>query len=164
MLIFVRLAYHHRNPHDVSECFSFTIFKPHGSSQNREMASIGKGVIFLILFLLWCAYVIIGIFVFRAAEGNVEREEEREGHEQTERWSMSELRAATMQKHNMTAAEFDTLAGKIRETRDDYYDERRWSYGESFWFVFVLLTTIGKKDLTDCTITRSLGVGFVLIN
>lgn len=112
------------------------------------MASIGKGVIFLILFLLWCAYVIIGMFVFRAAEGNVEREEERENQEKTERWSMSELRAATMQKHNMTAAEFNTLAGKIRETRethDEYYDEQRWSYGESFWFVFVLLTTIGNK-------------------
>ena len=118
--------------------------KPH-----QSMASIGKGVIFLILFLLWCAYVIIGMFVFRAAEGNVEREEEREKQEKTERWSMSELRTATMQKHNMTAAEFDTLAGKIRENReshDDYYDERQWSYGESFWFVFILLTTIGKKS------------------
>ena len=109
------------------------------------MASIGKGVIFLVLFLLWCAYVIIGMFVFRAAE----RGKERENQEKTERWSMSELRATTMQKHNMTAAEFDTLAGKIRENRethDDYYDEQRWSYGESFWFVFVLLTTIGKKE------------------
>ena len=123
-------------------------FKPHQSSQNTEMASIGKGLIFLILLLLWLAYVIIGMFVFRAAEGNVEREGEIANEEQKERWNMSELRAATMQKHNMTAAEFDTLAGKIRETPkadDDYYDERRWTYGESFWFVFVLLTTIGKK-------------------
>ena len=83
--------------------------------------------------------------MFRAAEGNVE---EREDQQQTKRWSMSELRAATMQKHNMTAEEFDTLAGKIRETpttHDYYYDQRRWSYGESLWFVFILLTTIGKK-------------------
>ena len=111
------------------------------------MASIGKGLIFLILFLLWLAYVIIGMFVFRAAESNVEREEEIENQELKERWNMSELRAATMQKHNMTAAEFDTLAGKIREmpkADDDHHDERRWTYGESFWFVFVLLTTIDK--------------------
>ena len=108
------------------------------------MASIGKGLIFLILLFLWLAYVIIGIFVFKAAEGNEEREEEIQNQEQ----AMSELRAATMQRHNMTAAEFDTLLGKIRETpktHDDYYDERQWSYGESFWFVFALLTTIGKK-------------------
>lgn len=112
------------------------------------MASIGKGLIFLFLFLLWLAYVIIGIFVFKAAEGNVERKGEIENQEQTERWNMSEVRAATMQKHNMTGAEFDTLSEKIQatsKTHDDYYDERRWSYGESFWFVFVLLTTIGKK-------------------
>ena len=112
------------------------------------MASIGKGLILLILLLLWLAYVIIGMFVFRAVEGNEEREGEIENQEQKERWNMSELRAATMQRHNMTAAEFDTLLAKIRETpktHDDYYDERRWSYGESFWFVFVLLTTIGKK-------------------
>ena len=113
------------------------------------MASIGKGLIFLILFLLWLAYVIIGVFVFRAAEGNVEREEEiAENQEQMERGNMSELRTATMQMHNMTAAEFDTLLGKIRQTpktHDDYYDERRWSYEESFWFVFVLLTTIGTN-------------------
>ena len=123
-------------------------FKRHQSSQDRGMASIGKGLIFLILLFLWLAYVIIGIFVFKAVEGNVEREEEIQNQELTERWNMSELRAATMQKHNMTAAEFDTLLGKIRETpktHDDYYDERRWSYGESFWFVFALLTTIGKK-------------------
>ena len=113
------------------------------------MASIGRGVIFLILFVLWSAYVIIGMFVFRAAESNVEREE-REGHEDTDRRSMSELRAATMLKHNMTAAEFDSLAGKIRETHDDYHDERQWSYGESFWFVFVLLTTIGKNEGKTC--------------
>lgn len=126
------------------------------------MASIGKGVIFLILFLLWCAYVVIGIFVFTAAEGNVERET----HKQKERWNMSELRAAAMQKHKMTATEFDALAGKIRETRethDDYYDERRWNYGDSFWFVVVLLTTIGKnrENMSECT---NLGFGFVLIN
>lgn len=151
MLIFLRSAYHHRNTYDVSGCFSLTIIiiiQPHQSSQNKEMASIGKGLTFLILFLLWLAYVIIGIFVFRAAEGNVEREIEIETQQQTEHWNMSELRAATMQKHNMTAAEFDILLGEIRETpknHDNYYDERRWSYGESFWFVFVLLTTIGKK-------------------
>jgi len=103
------------------------------------------------------------MFVFRAAEGNVEREEERENQEKTERWSMSELRAATMQKHNMTAAEFNTLAGKIHETRethDEYYDEQRWSYGESFWFVFVLLTTIGYGDFTPVT---SLGKGLCVV-
>ena len=126
------------------------------------MASIGKGLIFLVLFLLWCAYVVIGIFVFTAAEGNVERETP----EQKERWNMSELRAATMQKHNMTTAEFDALAEKIRETRethDDYYVERRWNYGDSFWFVVVLLTTVGKnrENIRECT---NLGVGFVLIN
>ena len=112
------------------------------------MASIGKGLILLILLLLWLAYVIIGMFVFRAVESNEDREGEIENQEQKEHWNMSELRAATMQRHNMTAAEFDTLLAKIRETpktHDDYDDERRWSYGESFWFVFVLLTTIGKK-------------------
>lgn len=128
------------------------------------MASVGRGVIFLILFVLWSAYVIIGMFVFRAAEGNVEREE-REGHEDTDRRSMSELRAATMLKHNMTAAEFDSLAGKIRETHDDYHDERQWSYGESFWFVFVLLTTIGKNKGKTCLHNNKIfGRRFRLLN
>ena len=65
------------------------------------MASIGKGLIFLILFILWLAYVIIGMLVFRAVENNAERE--------------------------------------------DHYYRYEWSYGDSFWFVVVLLTTIGKK-------------------
>lgn len=110
------------------------------------MAPFGKGTIFLILFLLWCGYIVIGIFVFSAAEGNVERTY----HEEKQRWNMSELQAATMQKHNMTAAEFDALAKKIRETREDYYHERRWNYVDSFWFVVVLLTTIGKNGKTFC--------------
>ena len=65
------------------------------------MASIGKGLIFLILFVLWLAYVIIGMLVFRAVENNAERE--------------------------------------------DRYYHHEWSNGDSFWFVVVLLTTIGKK-------------------
>ena len=68
---------------------------------NRKMASIGKGAIFLILFILWCSYVIIGILVFKAVENSAERE--------------------------------------------DYSYRREWNYGDSFWFVVVLLTTIGKK-------------------
>lgn len=123
------------------------------------MASIGRSVIFLILFVLWCAYVIIGMFVFRAAEGNAEKEE-REDDKDADRWSMSELRAATMLKHNMTAAEFDSLAGKIRET----HDERQWSYGESFWFVFVLLTTIGKNEGKTCLRNKIFRRRFRLLN
>ena len=68
------------------------------------MASIGKGLIFLILFVVWWAYVIIGMLVFRAVENKAEREDHY--------------------KYN-------------------YRDE--WSYGDSFWFAVVLLTTIGKK-------------------
>ena len=112
------------------------------------MASIGKGAIFLILFLLWCGYIVIGIFVFSAAEGNVERKNGNQ--EQKKRWNITELRAAAIEKHNMTAAEFDVLAKKIRETREfeNDYHEPRWNYFDSFWFVFVLLTTIGKKGET----------------
>ena len=66
------------------------------------MTSIGKGVIFLVLFILWCSYVIIGTLVFKAVENNAERE--------------------------------------------DHYYRREWNYGDSFWFVVVLLTTIGKKQ------------------
>ena len=65
------------------------------------MASIGKGLIFLILFVLWWAYVFIGMLVFRAVENNAEKE--------------------------------------------DHYYRNKWSYGGSFWFAVVLLTTIGKK-------------------
>lgn len=108
------------------------------------MASFGKGAIFFILFFLWCAYIIVGIFVFAHAEGKMERE----NHEQVEGRNTSSLKAATMEKHNMTAAEFEALAEKIRETHDDSYDERRWSYGDSFWFVISLLTTIGKNGET----------------
>lgn len=57
------------------------------------------------------------------------------------------LRAATMEKHNMTAAEFDDVAKKIREIRwEDPYEPPEWNYADSFWFVVVLLTTIGKPD------------------
>lgn len=108
------------------------------------MAPFGKGAIFLILFLLWCGYAVIGIFVFSATEGNVERT----NHEQKQRLNMTELQAATMEKYNMTKAEFDALAKKIRESHEDYYHERRWNHGDSFWFVVVLLTTIGKNGGT----------------
>ena len=52
----------------------------------------------------------------------------------------------------MTEAEFETLAKKIREvpnSHEDYQDERRWNYIDSFWFVVVLLTTIGKEKKID---------------
>ena len=39
------------------------------------MASIGRGLIFLILFVVWWAYVIIGMLVFRAVENKAERED-----------------------------------------------------------------------------------------
>ena len=57
----------------------------------------------------------IGIFVFTAVEGNVQRTylEQEEGR-------------------NTSGVD------------DDYYD-RRWGDGDSFWFVIVLLTTIGKN-------------------
>ena len=82
----------------------------------NKMTLIGeRGKIFLLLSLLWCAYVVIGIFVFTAVEGNVQRTylEQEEGR-------------------NTSGVD------------DDYYD-RRWGYGDSFWFVIVLLTTIGKN-------------------
>ena len=83
----------------------------------NEMALVEeKGKIFLILLLLWCAYVVIGIFVFSAVEGNVQHSyPDREAEGNTSR-------------------------------EDDNYHERRWGYGDSFWFVIVLLTTIGKKQ------------------
>ena len=65
------------------------------------MASIGKRFICLTLFVLWWAYVVIGMIVFKAVENNAERE--------------------------------------------DHYYRYEWSYGDSLWFVVVLLTTIGKK-------------------
>ena len=76
-----------------------------------------KGRIFLILLLLWCAYVVIGIFVFSAVEGTAQ--------------------------HTYP----DRDAGGNISREDDDYDERRWGYGDSFWFVIVLLTTIGKKQV-----------------
>ena len=63
------------------------------------MAFIGeRGKIFLVLLLLWLAYVVVGIFVFTAVEGTAQ-----------------------------------------------LYD-REWGYEDSFWFVIVLLTTIGTKQ------------------
>ena len=112
------------------------------------MAALGKGAIFLILFFLWCAYVVLGIFVFAATEGNVVHNFQ----ERRERQNMTGLKAETMEKHNMTEAEFETLAKKIREVANshkDYHDERRWNYIDSFWFVVVLLTTIGKEKKID---------------
>lgn len=112
------------------------------------MAALGKGAIFLILFFLWCAYVVLGIFVFAATEGNVVHNSQ----ERRVRQNVTGLKAETMEKHNMTEAEFETLAKKIREvanSHEDYQDERRWNYIDSFWFVVVLLTTIGKEKKID---------------
>ena len=105
------------------------------------MASTEKWKVFLGLFIFWSAYIVIGIFVFSAVEGDVERPKSAKIEEQ----KISRLRAATMEKHNMTAAEFDDLAKKIRETQwEDHYEPQEWNYADSFWFVVVLLTTIGK--------------------
>ena len=38
---------------------------------------------------------------------------------------------------------FSAVEGGARKEKEN--GERRWSYGNSFWFTFVLLTTIGKK-------------------
>lgn len=38
---------------------------------------------------------------------------------------------------------FSAVEGSAWKEKDN--EERRWSYGNSFWFTFVLLTTIGKK-------------------
>ena len=118
MLIFLRSAYHHRNTYDVIGSFPLTIIiiiQTTTISQTRDMASIGKGLILLILLLLWLAYVITGMFVFRAVEGNEEREGEIENQEQKERWNMSELRAATMQRHNMTQQSLTHSSGRFEK-------------------------------------------------
>ncbi|XP_068716314.1 potassium channel subfamily K member 9-like [Montipora foliosa] len=68
------------------------------------MAFIGeRGKIFLVLLLLWLAYVVVGIFIFTAVEGTAQ-----------------------------------------------LYD-REWGYEDSFWFVIVLLTTIGYGDFSPAT-------------
>ena len=84
------------------------------------MAFVGeKGKIFLILLLLWCAYVVIGIFAFSAVEGDVQQ----------------------------TYPDREAGGNTSRKEDDDYDERRRWGYGDSFWFVIVLLTTIGKKQV-----------------
>ncbi|XP_058948364.1 two pore potassium channel protein sup-9 [Pocillopora verrucosa] len=126
------------------------------------MAALGKGAIFLILFFLWCAYVVLGIFVFAATEGNVVHNSQ----ERRERQNMTGLKAETMEKHNMTEAEFETLAKKIREVANshkDYHDERRWNYIDSFWFVVVLLTTIGYGDLYPVTVIGKVVCGLYAV-
>lgn len=40
---------------------------------------------------------------------------------------------------------FSAVEGSARKEKEN--EEGRWSYGNSFWFTFVLLTTIGKKDV-----------------
>ena len=41
------------------------------------MASIGKGLLFLILFVMWWVCIIItGMFLFRPIENNVDKEDE----------------------------------------------------------------------------------------
>ena len=38
---------------------------------------------------------------------------------------------------------FSAVEGSARKEKEN--EERSWSYENSFWFTFVLLTTIGKK-------------------
>ena len=38
---------------------------------------------------------------------------------------------------------FSAVEGNAWKEKEN--EEGRWSYGNSFWFTFVLLTTIGKK-------------------
>ena len=100
----------------------------------------GKVYKLLFLFLTWIVYITIGVFIFKAVEGDSEIDTETSNTEHLER-----LKKDVTTKYNMSEDEFDNIAHNIAHSSSAGPE---WSYENALSFIIQLLTTIGKNART----------------
>ena len=93
---------------------------------------------FLLRFVVFCAFLTVGILVIVAIE--------KTGNEEKQKKSMllSDLQVNMTLKYNLTRKEFDLLADAIHEAKKPAPEQ--WTYGRGFSFVIQLVTTVGKLE------------------
>ena len=103
----------------------------------------GKFYKLLFLFLTWIVYITIGVFIFKAVEGDSETDTETSNTEHLER-----LKKDVTTKYNMSEDEFDNIARQIQQAGDSSSAGPEWSYENALSFIIQLLTTIGENART----------------
>ena len=103
----------------------------------------GKAYKLLVLFLIWFVYITIGVFIFKAVEGNDNIDSEKTNAELLEK-----LKQNITANYNMSGSEFDNIVQQIQEVSSSSSGPE-WSYSQTISFIAQLLTTIGKLALCN---------------
>ena len=114
------------------------------SQPNHETEIMsGKANNLLILFLIWFVYITIGVFIFKAVEGNDNIDSEKTNAELLEK-----LKQNITANYNMSGSEFDNIVQQIQELEvGSSSSGPEWSTAETISFIIQLLTTIGKGQI-----------------
>ena len=113
----------------------------------------GKVYKLLFLFLTWIVYITIGVFIFKAVEGDSEIDTETSNTEHLERLKKDvttkyNMSIVSTTNYDMSEDEFDNIALQIQQAGDLSSAGPEWSYENALSFIIQLLTTIGKNART----------------
>lgn len=98
----------------------------------------------LLLFLIWVVYITIGVFIFKAVEGNDDINTEKTDPELLEK-----LKRSITTTFNMSESDFDNIVQQI-EAASSSNSGPKWTYSNTLSFIIQLLTTIGKLSGKLC--------------
>ena len=93
----------------------------------------------LLLFFIWFVYIFIGVFIFKAIEGDDDVDPEKSNAEK-----LGKLKQKITTNYNMSGSEFDNIVQEIVEATSSSSGPE-WSYDNTISFIIQLLTTIGKR-------------------
>ena len=102
------------------------------------IAMSGKAYKLLVLFLTWLIYITIGVFMFKAVEGDSGSTEKSNAG-----LRLKKLKEDVTKNYNMSEDEFDDLVWQIQHANSSSAGPE-WNYKNTLSFIFQLLTTIGK--------------------
>lgn len=106
--------------------------------QEADIAMSGKAYKLLVLFLTWLIYITIGVFMFKAVEGDSGSTEKSNAG-----LRLKKLKEDVTKNYNMREDEFDDLVWQIQQANSSSAGPE-WNYKNTLSFIFQLLTTIGK--------------------
>ena len=103
----------------------------------------GKANNLLILFLIWFVYITIGVFIFKAVEGNDNIDSEKTNADLLEK-----LKRNITANYNMSGSEFDNIVQQIQELEvSSSSSGPEWNTAQTISFIIQLLTTIGEGQI-----------------
>lgn len=102
------------------------------------IAMSGKAYKLLVLFLTWLIYITIGVFMFKAVEGDSGSTEKSNAG-----LRLKKLKEDVTKNYNMSEDEFDDLVWQIQNANSSSAGPE-WNYKNTLSFILQLLTTIGK--------------------